>query len=392
MISFQKRVEGVVYGTAYGDALGATIEKLTKDEIREKYGRVTSIHVPWHKENWEPERRLHRMRGYGIYTDDTLMTQALMNVYHAVGRHIDAYDFADEFIKEMAFRPRYIPEMNKEAMIIERLFYPDKYPFVRHTLANCEPREGGIGNMVNCGAAMYIAPIGVVNACNPERAYQEAIAFASAHQCSYGLEAAGVLAAVVAQAFVPDATIDSLVETALAFAKDGTRMAIEAVLHVAQEMKSEKEDSMKVAEAFHQAILPYSPMGDDVNRSIEKVGLPSNHYAPSRVHSIEELPIALGYIALHDGDFDAAIVDGVNSGRDTDSIGVMVGVILGAFHGSDVFREKDIQTINKKNRVDLKVAADEFAHTAVKIIQVDHDKRKQMDQQQRIIGALEGLE
>jgi len=392
MISFQKRVEGVVYGTAYGDALGATIEKLTKEEIQEKYGRVTSIHVPWHKENWEPERRLHRMRGYGIYTDDTLMTQALINVYHTVERHIDAYDFADEFIKEMAFRPRYIPEMDKEAMIIERLFYPDKYPFVRHTLANCEPREGGIGNMVNCGAAMYIAPIGVVNACNPEAAYHEAIAFASAHQCSYGLEAAGVLAAVVAQAFSPDATIDSLLDTARVMAKDGTKMAIDAVLQVAEEMKSKKEDPMKVAEAFHQAILPYSPMGDDVNRRIEKVGLPSNHYAPSRIHSIEELPIALGYIALHDGAFDPAIVDGVNSGRDTDSIGVMVGVILGAYHGSDLFKRNDIQTINEKNHIDLNKVAAEFSHTALKIIRKDDKKRKQIIEQHRMIGALEGLE
>lgn len=392
MISFQKRVEGVVYGTAYGDALGATVEKLTKEEIQEKYGRVTSIHVPWHKEKWEPERRLHRMRGYGIYTDDTLMTQALINVYHVVGRHVDAYDFADEFIKEMAFRPRYIPEMDKDAMIIERLFYPDKYPFVRHTLANCEPREGGIGNMVNCGAAMYIAPIGVVNACNPERAYQEAIAFASAHQCSFGLEAAGVLAALVAEAFSPDATIDTLLETALKFAKDGTRMAIEAVLHVAEEMKPEKEDSMKVAQAFHQAILPYSPMGDDVNRRIEKVGVPSNHYTPSRLHTIEELPIALGYIALHEGDFDPAILDGVNSGRDTDSIGVMVGVILGAYHGSDVFQERDIRTINEKNQIDLKTVAREFTQTAAKIIQHDYEDWKKRAEQQRRLHVLEGVE
>ena len=49
--------------------------------------------------------------------------------------------------------------------------------------------------MVNCGAAMYIAPVGAVNAGDPRRAYDEAIAFASGHQESYGLEAAAVLAA-----------------------------------------------------------------------------------------------------------------------------------------------------------------------------------------------------
>ena len=31
--------------------------------------------------------------------------------------------------------------------------------------------------MINCGAAMYIAPIGIVNACNPKAAYDEAISF-----------------------------------------------------------------------------------------------------------------------------------------------------------------------------------------------------------------------
>ena len=46
------------------------------------------------------------------------------------------------------------------------------------SLSSVDPRQGGIGNMVNCGAAMYIAPIGAVNAGDPKAAYDEAIAFA----------------------------------------------------------------------------------------------------------------------------------------------------------------------------------------------------------------------
>ena len=96
------------------------------------------------------------MRGEGIVTDDTLMTLALMNVYCIERRHLDAYDLANEFVKEISFRPKYIPEFGKEAMVMDSLFYPEKHIFNRHVLANCEPREGGYGNMVNCGAAMYI--------------------------------------------------------------------------------------------------------------------------------------------------------------------------------------------------------------------------------------------
>jgi hypothetical protein len=43
---------------------------------------------------------------------------------------------------------------------------------MRLRLANADPRLGGVGNMVNCGAAMYAAPVGIVNAADPEGAYR----------------------------------------------------------------------------------------------------------------------------------------------------------------------------------------------------------------------------
>ena len=94
----------------------------------------------------------------------------------------DAWDMADGMVRQIAWTPRWIPEMQREANLIDRLFYPEKWIFQRHQLSGCDPRQGGIGNMVNCGAAMYIAPVGVVNAADPRAAYDEAIAFASGHQ------------------------------------------------------------------------------------------------------------------------------------------------------------------------------------------------------------------
>ncbi|MCT4564282.1 MAG: ADP-ribosylglycohydrolase family protein [Maledivibacter sp.] len=370
-ISFQDRVKGVVIGTAYGDALGATIEKLSYEEIKARYGRVDDLRTEWWKSDWSLEDRKNKTRGNGIVTDDTLMTLALMNVYNNLQRHIDSYDMADEFIKEIAFRKRYIPEFQKEAHIIDRLFYPDKYIFMRHTLANCDPREGGVGNMVNCGAAMYISPIGIVNACNPRAAYDEAILFAMGHQCSYGLEAAGVLAACVAKAFVPNTTIDEVARTAIQFANDGTQMAIKDIYEAAIKLREYRDDKDLIVNEFHKVIKKYSPMGDDVARKIEKVGMPSNHYTPSRLFSIEELPIALGYCVLHEGDFSSAVIDGVNSGRDTDSIGVMIASILGAMYGSSIVKNEDIELLEKVNKCDLIKDAHKFARTASRIINED---------------------
>ncbi|MES9684888.1 hypothetical protein CN514_13430 [Bacillus sp. AFS001701] len=381
MVSFQDRVRGVILSTALGDALGAPIEKLTYEEIKEKYRRVESLNTSWYKEDAPYEVTLGKMRGQGIVTDDTLMTVALINVYLKEKRHLDAYDVGNEFVKEIAFEKTYIPEFGREALIIDRLFYPEKYIFMRHVLANCEPREAGIGNMINCGAAMYIAPVGIVNAGNPKAAYDEAILFAMGHQSSYGLEAAGVLAACVAKAFEENVSIDEIVETAINFAKDGTKQAIIEMTEAARILRSENAEMNQVIETFQNVIAKFSPMKDDVHRKIEKVGIPSNHYTPSRLFSIEELPMALAFIVLNNGEFYKTIYDGVNSGRDTDSIGVMIGVILGAKYGSEIIQQEDILLLESKNKMNLTELSDTFAEVAKEIILQDlsvNEQRKRL--------------
>lgn len=379
MLSFEDKVAGVFYGTAYGDALGATIEKLTAQEIEERYGYVTNIRNRWYKESWPASQRNNRMRGNGVITDDTLMTMALMEVYLGLKRHIDAYDMGAEFVKEVVYTKRYIPEFGREATIQERLFYPEQYIFMRHVLANCEPREGGIGNMINCGAAMYIAPVGIVNAGNPVGAYNEALLFAQGHQASYGLEAAAVLAACVAKAFEDNVTIEDIIAVALSLAKDGTRAAISAIVEKARSLQGEKDNRSLVIAEFHQVMKEFSPMEDDVHRKVEKLGQPSNHYTPSRLFSIEELPMALGYLVLHQGDFNKAVQDGVNSGRDTDSIGVMVGVIAGAMYGREMLTDLDCQLLEEVNKIDFDYYIKHFTQVAKSIIQLDIEQTKQQE-------------
>ena len=378
MIDFRERVKGVLLSTALGDAMGAPVEKLSYEEIKEQYGRVESLHTKWYKDDLGFEESLGKRRGKGIVTDDTLMTLALCNVYQIEKRHLDAYDMANEFAKEIAFRKVYIPEFGRQAMLIERLFYPEKHIFLRNVLANCDPREGGYGNMINCGAAMYIAPIGIVNAGNPKGAYDEAISFAMAHQASYGLEAAGVLAACVSKAFESNTTIADIIEVAIHYAKDGTKAAIQEITDLATELKEKNASMDEVVAAFHHCLEKFSPMKNDVHRKIEKLGIPSNHYTPSRIWSIEELPIALGFIVYNDGEFYKSIYDGINSGRDTDSIGVMIGVILGAMYGSSVITDEDIKSLEVANRLDFNQLTDSFSEVAKQIITNDIATMKKM--------------
>ncbi|WP_424983885.1 ADP-ribosylglycohydrolase family protein [Maritalea sp. S77] len=383
--SFKNRVQAVIHGVALGDAMGAPVEKLSPAQIRRDYGWVNSVNHAWHRTKNDPAGGKGRVRGNGIVTDDTLMTLCLMEVYNEVKRHIDAWDMADGFVTQIAWVTRYVPELQRETAVLERLFYPEKWIFQRHQLSSCDPRQGGVGNMVNCGAAMYIAPIGIVNACNPEAAYDEAIAFASGHQQSYGLEAAGVLAGAIAQAFMPGTNVDKIVETSVALAKDGTKDAIEAIAEVAIILRDKGADHVEVTDKFHEVIAKFSPLGDDLDHTVVKAGRATPNYQPSRFWSIEELPLALGYAIVCEGDFRKTIEAGINSGRDADSIGVMAGAILGALHGTSVINAAEAEQIDEVNHIDLAAEADRFAETAINILADDTKRQKQAAEARSLI-------
>lgn len=385
--SFAGRVRALVHGVALGDAMGAPVEKLPTAEIRKRYGWVDTLEHGWHRDTQAATMRNGRVRGHGIVTDDTLMTLSLMAVYAETRRHLDAWDMADAMVRQITWTNRFVPELQRECALIERLFYPEKWIYQRHQLASCDPRQGGIGNMVNCGAAMYIAPVGVVNACDPGAAYDEAIAFASGHQQSYGLEAAGVMAAAVAAALVPETTIGAVVETAHGLAKDGTRSAISDIAETAGNLRDKGADRHEVIETFHRRIARFSPLGDDLTHTADKAGMATPGYQPSRFLSIEELPLALGFALFAGGDFRAAIELGINSGRDTDSIGVMAGAILGALNGDAVIAPDEAATLDRVNRLDLKAETDEFTRTAEAILAVDAEAAQARDcSRQRLLG------
>ena len=134
----------------------------------QRYGWITDFVEPW-------DGPSAIGKGDGRYTDDTHMIQILSQIYIDVGDHLDVYRFAQEIVPPIADQMRYVSERGVEMKLLDRLFYPEKWLYTRLRLANVDPRIGGLGNMVNCGAAMYAAPVGIINACDPVAAYREAI-------------------------------------------------------------------------------------------------------------------------------------------------------------------------------------------------------------------------
>ena len=208
MSVIEDRVAGVLAGAAVGDALGGATEGWTPEQIEERHGgRVTGIVGPF-LPDWRTARPIAPYhKGDGHVTDDTLMTHALIEVYAARRTHLDAYHVASDLVPIMIGEPRWIPELEQEALILQRVFLAEKWIVAKLHYGHADPREAGVGNIVNCGATMYMAPVGLVNIGDPDAAYAEAIDLAGAHQSSYGREAAGVFAAAVAAAAAPDATV-----------------------------------------------------------------------------------------------------------------------------------------------------------------------------------------
>ncbi|MFC9112501.1 MULTISPECIES: ADP-ribosylglycohydrolase family protein [Streptomyces] len=364
--SLAERITGALVGAAVGDALGGPVEGYSPEQITERHGgRVHGVVGPWNGDAWRTARPVAPYhKGDGHVTDDTLMTHALVRVYARVRDHLDAYAVADHLVPDLMTNPRWIPELEAETLPLHRIFLAEKWLVARLHYGHVDPREAGAGNIVNCGAAMYMAPVGLVNAAHPAAAYAEALDVAGAHQSSYGREAAGVFAAAVAAACAPGATPESVVAACLSLAKDGTREAIERVCAEA-ERHTDFESALGPLRA---AVAPYDTVGPDYRS-------PSlGARRPSRLHAIEELPVALGMVLVARGDARHAVLGAVNYGRDCDSIATMAGAVTGAL-GSPV-PEEWAKTVAAASRLDLWEPAAALTEVAREVFARDVERRR----------------
>ena len=358
MSLLQDKAVGAIAGAAVGDALGGATEGWTPEQIQERHGGwVTGIVGPYY-ENWRDARPIAPYhKGDGHVTDDTLMTHALIDVYAKRRTHLDAYAIASDLVPLLIQDKRWVPELETETLLLSRVFLAEKWLVARLHYGHVDPREAGVGNIVNCGATMYVAPVGVVNAADPEGAYAEAIDIAGAHQSSYGREAAGVFAAAVAAAMAPGATAESVTSAALELAHDGTRAAIEAVLAAART----QTDWRTAIPVLRKAIEPFDTVGPDYRAP------DMDARRPSRTKAIEELPVALGFVLLSGGDYSDAVLGAVNYGRDADSIATMAGAITGALGGASAVPAQWREQVASASRLDITEPGRVLATLAVEL-------------------------
>jgi ADP-ribosylglycohydrolase len=197
------------------------------------------------------------------------------------------------------------------------------------------PPLSGRDNVLNDddGAAMRIAPVGIVCAGDPERAAVLAAVEAEISHDRDGLWAAQAVAAAVAVAMV-DGTPDEILAAA--------RRPIPA-------------DSW-LGRALTRAECICAETG-----SIEAAWERLHDELWTPVHSVspEAIPQALALFRLTQGDFRRGLFWACNFGRDADTIGAVVGALAGARQGVAVIPAGWIERVRRPAGVCLRFAAQE---------------------------------
>lgn len=311
-------VYGSLIASAIGDALGAPVEGWYWTDIRAQYGRVTEL-MPSTRDNTGLNyggANLPPQAGW--ITDDTTM------------RHYMCLAIARK-------RGRITPD-DYAAVLLEK-FNPDRVwlnerAIVQKLQAGVSPWDSGRGAIPAGCATMCISPIGIINAGDPAQAYQDAFNIAFVNQDHHNRDGAATMAAGVAAAFVPGATVAEVLETMRRHSSDYMARGIELTMDLA--MSSDSVDAF--AEKYYATMLDWS--------------WPSRSWNKERFfsgNSIELVPITMALLYLCEGDVNQSMIEAASFGRDCDTTASMAGAIAGAMQGAGAVRQDWIEIVESAN-------------------------------------------
>jgi len=347
-------VYGSLIGGAVGDAMGAPTEGMLYTEIREKYGKVTTL---------LPHSVSYTKGKPGNFTDDTTLRQYLCYAIAQKGGRVTPDDFAKVFIDKV--NPARL--WTNELIVRERI------------RCGINPWEAGLGAIpAGCGP-MYIAPIGIINAGDPAQAFQDAFNIASVNQLGENRDFAAAFAAAVSVAFLPGATVEKVTATMGEHGPDIVRRAMELTMDLAFDSADVDEFTRK----FYEKMLDWT------------WSLPPGRWNKKKFfsgNSREFVPVVFAILHFHPDDPDRAIVEGANFGRDCDTIASLVGNIAGAMHGASRLNREWIDTVEKVNEEFFAELEGDpkknIRSMAVRLVEALKNTRKAYEERSRVLGSI----
>ena len=220
MPTLYEKVYGCLAASRVASAMGAAVEGWHPDRIKETYGWVDRFypytHYGYRGVTWE------RMPGT---TEDGIERQKLMcRTIIAKGDRITAEDMG---------------KVAAEVVDPDKMWYmsePDDIKLIKFLKIGVPAVEVGALSGWHALNAMARAshPIGLINACDPAGAFRDAadVGRLIFKATDIALVWAGVYDAAIAAALMPEATVDSVIATALSFATEPIKREVERALEI----------------------------------------------------------------------------------------------------------------------------------------------------------------
>jgi ADP-ribosylglycohydrolase len=315
-----KKSLGCLLGGIIGDAMGTPSERMSYQEIDKKFGWI---------DNFE-----------GAGTDDTILKHLLADALLRTDGYATLDDWAQVWLDrwDAIFGPK-----------VGKFFQSVLHTASKLRRSGATPRMVALGNMPSSSSAMCISPVGIVNACNPRQAALQAYSVASLihiHDVGFCQDGAAAMAAAIAEAFKPNATVDSVVEVSIRYLLKLSGAEIRGMIETAMDV-ARKAKNFKV---FRRAIY------EDADTFFRTITCDSRETVP--------ITVALFYLAR--GDVEKCVEYGANFGRDADTIASMCGAIGGAFQGIENIKKDWIDKVSQSSDVDQEELAQKLSQLALK--------------------------
>ncbi|MFP3938358.1 MAG: ADP-ribosylglycohydrolase family protein [Phycisphaerae bacterium] len=312
MASLYDKIYGCLAASRVGSAMGAAVECWTPEQIQQKYGYLDSLEAYPHY----GERGIDWMRPPGTTEDGIERQKLFVAAIEEKGGRIDIRDFGQTAARLTDIEHmRFMTEPNDQRLM--------------HLIKQGVPASE-VGRLTSWSGLISVArashPIGLINAGDPTAAARDVreVGLFCFPPTDVSHDWSAIYAAATAEACKPDATVESVVDTAGRFATPRIRPELERALKIAAE---------------HRA---YEPFRDEFYRHYCGCG---GNYPFSSACEIVSKSFAV-FVRVN-GDAKQAILDAVSFGRDTDCLAATAGGLAGALSGVDALPQEWIRTVDE---------------------------------------------
>ena len=344
-------IYGCLLGGAVGDAMGGATEMMSYQRIEEVFGTVQTL---LERGATAETARFEPGAPAGQVTDDTRLRNLLCSSIIRAGGRVTADEWARTWLDEME----------------GWFFTPVVNAYHKVFMNEARPREAGRGNMGSNSTAMSIAPVGLVNACDPRQASLDAYNVAGLVHEGYARDAACAVAAAVAEAVRAEATVGSITRAACAYLAAGNDISarIESAVSLARTAGGYEG----FRKAFYDTmLLPWPQKGLLGSKP------PEGFYDTAEPR--ETVPAAFGLLALADGRFRESVVYAANFGRDADTLASIAGSIAGAYGGARAIPAEWIEQVEASNLVGQRALAEGLLQAVLHEMETSRRKLRELE-------------